>query len=268
VAAADRPVGHRWWLGTGRVRGLPGGRAPETDWWSRAPRAAVGAGAGVGPAARSMAWCRTRVPAVVYRWDCPDRFRFEFTFRRLVGAQPTAGRAIHRARLDARCGVDGEMVVTVPVRMVADLAAQRLDGTTWPAGHRRAGQGRWPNGRGIESVLAPHAAGYGCPPRGGGLVANLLAGPDGFRDGQRACGGCFHIDRPAFGAALTDRLKAWRPVGLFRSVAVAAPVAYDRCWRGCFRDPWPVGCSRPYLDDRATTADCADTPRYPTSPRP
>jgi hypothetical protein len=84
--------------------------------------------------------------------------------------------AIHRAPLDAEdVAWVAEMVVTTPVRMVADLAAQRVDGEHLAGVVIDVLAKSLTDQRGIESVLAPHAAGYGLPAGDGrGLVADLL----------------------------------------------------------------------------------------------
>lgn len=115
--------------------------------------------------------------AVVYDVGLLEPFGFEFTVplsRRVRSRRHDV--LIHRAQLAAEDVTwAAEMVVTVPVRMVADLAGQRVDG-----GHLAGvvvdvlakGLADRPT---IESVLAPHAAGYGLRADDGrGLVADLL----------------------------------------------------------------------------------------------
>jgi predicted transcriptional regulator of viral defense system len=115
--------------------------------------------------------------AMVYEVGFLEPFRFEFTVpppRRVRSRRQDV--AIHRIHLDVGdVAWAAEMVVTTPVRMVVDLAAQRIDG-----GHLAGvvvdvlAKGL-ADQREIESVLAPHAAGYGLPAGDGpGLVADLF----------------------------------------------------------------------------------------------
>jgi predicted transcriptional regulator of viral defense system len=115
--------------------------------------------------------------AVVYQVGLLEPFRFEFTVpppRRVRSRRQDV--AIHRARLDAEdVAWMAEMVVTVPVRMVADLAAQRFDGDHLAGVVIDVLAKGLTDRRRIESVLAPYAAGYGLSAGDGrGLVADLL----------------------------------------------------------------------------------------------
>ena len=115
--------------------------------------------------------------AVVYQVGLLEPFRFEFTVpppRRARSRRQDA--AIHRASLDAEdVAWVAEMAVTVPVRMVADLAAQRFDGEHLAGVVIDVLAKGMADRQAIESVLAQHAAGYGLSTGDGrGLVADLL----------------------------------------------------------------------------------------------
>jgi hypothetical protein len=115
--------------------------------------------------------------AVVYQVGFLDPFRFEFTVpppRRVRSRRHDV--AIHRASLDTEdVAWAAEMVVTRPARMVADLAAQRVDGEHLAGVVVDVLAKDLTDQREIESALAPHAAGYGLSAGDGrGFVADLL----------------------------------------------------------------------------------------------
>jgi len=115
--------------------------------------------------------------AVVYQVGLLAPFRFEFTVpppRRARSRRHDV--AIHNAPLDIKdVAWVAEMMVTRPVRMVADLAAQRIDGEHLAGVVIDLLAKDLTNQRGIESVLAPHAASYGLSAGDGrGFVADLL----------------------------------------------------------------------------------------------
>jgi predicted transcriptional regulator of viral defense system len=114
--------------------------------------------------------------ATVYGVGLLEPVRYEFTVplpRRVRSRRDDV--VVHRAELGGNeIGWVEEMLVTVPTRMVADLAAQSLDGEHL-AGvvadllrDRRVSRGE------LRSVLAPHAERYGWPGDGRGFLDDLL----------------------------------------------------------------------------------------------
>jgi predicted transcriptional regulator of viral defense system len=115
--------------------------------------------------------------AVVYQVGLLAPFRFEFTVpppRRARSRRHDV--AIHNAALDMKdVAWVAEMMVTRPARMVADLAAQRIDGEHLAGVVIDLLAKDLTNQQEIESVLAPHAASYGLSAGDGrGFVADLL----------------------------------------------------------------------------------------------
>jgi predicted transcriptional regulator of viral defense system len=159
--------------GVYRVAGAPRDRLVElrAAWLQLAP------GLGVDQRLPEHGAVSHTSAAMVYETGSLEPFRYEFTVpppRRVRSRRHDV--AIHQAQLDAEdVAWVAEMVVTGPLRMIADLAAQRFDGEHLTGVVIDVLAKGLADRRGIESVLAPHAAGYGLPTGDGrGLVAELL----------------------------------------------------------------------------------------------
>jgi predicted transcriptional regulator of viral defense system len=159
--------------GVYRVAGAPRDRLVElrAAWLQLAP------GLGVDQRLAEHGVVSHASAAMVYQVGLLESFRYEFTVpppRRVRSRRHDV--AIHQAPLDAEdVAWVAEMLVTGPLRMVADLAAQRFDGEHLAGVVIDVLAKGLADQRGIESVLAPHAAGYGLPAGDGrGLLVELL----------------------------------------------------------------------------------------------
>ncbi len=159
--------------GVYRVAGAPRDRLVElrAAWLQLAP------GLGVDQRLAEHGVVSHASAAIVYQVGLLEPFRYEFTVpppRRVRSRRHDV--AIHQAPLDAEdVAWVAEMLVTGPLRMVADLAAQRFDGEHLAGVVIDVLAKGLADQQGIESVLAPHAAGYGLPVGDGrGLFVELF----------------------------------------------------------------------------------------------
>jgi len=114
--------------------------------------------------------------ATVYGVGLLEPFRHEFTVpvpRRVRSRRDDV--VIHRAELDGD-EVDWveEMLVTVPARMVADLATQSMDGEHLAGVVADLRRMRLVSRAALRSALAPHAQRYGWPSDGREFLDDLL----------------------------------------------------------------------------------------------